>query len=122
MAMPMSMIYTAAKGHVWVCGPPSARSVLVSVVHVTTQGHVDVHGLFVLLLKVILMSVDHVDVSGLSCHLRSGGCLWSVLLQRAVMGSVVLLQLGVVLVFMAYFATQSQADVHDVCCCLEPCG
>lgn len=36
----------------------------------------------------------HVDVCELYCHLRPYSCLWSILLPRALLGSVVLLQSG----------------------------
>lgn len=46
-----------------------------------------------------------------------------VLLQLGVvLVSMVLGQLGVLLVFMAHVATEGQADVCGVCYCLEPCG
>lgn len=61
----MWMSSAAAKGHVWVCGPPTARVVLVYVAHVTTQGHADVYGL--------------------CCCFKPCWCLWSMLLLRAVM-------------------------------------
>lgn len=59
--------------------------------------------------------LGHVHVSGLCSHLSPCSHLWSVLLLKAMLESVVLLHLGAVLMSMAYVTTKGQADVCGLC-------
>ena len=59
----------------------------------------------------------HIDVSGLCCHLRPCWILWSVLVPRAMSGSVALLQLGAMVMSMTCVTSKG----HGLCFCLKPC-
>lgn len=62
----------------------------------------------------------HFDVSDQYCHLRPCWYQWSILLQRAMLASVVLMQPRVVLMSMAGVSIKGQADICGLCCCPKP--
>lgn len=66
-------------------------------------------------------SWGHIDVSGLHWYLETIEISWSVLLLWAMSGSMLLLQPGSVLVFVAHVTSKGHADVCDLCSCLKPC-
>lgn len=54
----------------------------------------------------------HDDVCSPCCYLRPWWCIWSVLLHRAVLRSMILLWLGVVLMSVAHVITEGAGDAR----------
>lgn len=93
-------------------------SVLMSMACVDTEGlwsviqcHADISGQCCT--KGYATSGDHIDVSGLHCHLRLGWCPWSRLNSRALSGSMDLLPLEAMFVVCA--VARNHEEVRDVC-------